>query len=189
MSVAKSEPGLSKLMAFVPVLGLAVLVGLFTWGLLRTKPAASDVVLGQPVPTLALETLKGQTLALSDLPQRAGDDGRAVPVIVNYWATWCAPCEAEHPLLVQAASEGVTLFGVLYKEDGETAKGWLEERGDPFVDVLLDTRGRLGLEQGLRGVPETFVIGSDGVILARHIGPLTPESLAGLIETAQKAKT
>lgn len=179
----------ATLMAFVPALGLAVLVGLFAWGLTRTKPDASDVVIGQKVAAMPLDTLSGARLALADLPQRAGGAAGPQPVLVNFWATWCGPCEAEHPLLVEAARNGVTLFGVLYKDDGPAAREWLAERGDPFTEVLLDTRGRLGLEQGLKGVPETFLISADGTILARHVGVLTAESLADLIAGLQQAKS
>ena len=88
---------------------------------------------------------------------------------------WCTPCRAEHPQLMALRRQGVDIVGIAYKDRPGAAAAFLNELGDPFTDVALDPEGRFGLELGITGVPETFVIGPDGVIRAAYRGPLTEE--------------
>ena len=97
--------------------------------------------------------------------------------LVNFWASWCAPCRAEHPLLSELAAEGVPVLGINYKDEPDKALAFLGELGDPFARVGADASGRTGLDWGLYGVPETFVVDEAGTILLRHAGPLTPDVL------------
>ena len=93
--------------------------------------------------------------------------------LVNFWASWCAPCRAEHPILKKIAELNIPVIGINYKDTPETALAFLEELGDPYVKVGADLSGRNGLEWGLYGVPETFVVDKTGKIIFRHAGPIT----------------
>lgn len=103
------------------------------------------------------------------------------PVLVNFWASWCAPCRVEHPLLMRLAQEeGIRIIGLNYKDRPPAARQFLKGLGDPFEVVVRDETGRTAIEWGVSGVPETFVIDADGVIRARHVGPLTQKAWADL---------
>ncbi|MFT6426670.1 MAG: cytochrome c biogenesis protein CcmG/thiol:disulfide interchange protein DsbE, partial [Celeribacter sp.] len=95
--------------------------------------------------------------------------------LVNYWASWCAPCRAEHPQLEALSDEGVTVYGINYKDKPEAAIGFLNELGNPYAAVGADEPGRTALEWGLYGVPETYVVNADGEITYRFAGPITAE--------------
>jgi cytochrome c biogenesis protein CcmG/thiol:disulfide interchange protein DsbE len=97
---------------------------------------------------------------------------------VNFWASWCAPCRAEHPLLTEIAASGVPVIGVNYKDTPANALAFLDELGDPFASIGADRSGRTGLDWGIYGVPETFVVDADGTVLLRHPGPLTRDIVA-----------
>jgi cytochrome c biogenesis protein CcmG/thiol:disulfide interchange protein DsbE len=98
--------------------------------------------------------------------------------IFNVWASWCTPCRAEHPLFNQlAAQKLVPIIGLNYKDTPQAAKRWLAELGDPYVFTVADNEGRVGIDFGVYGVPETFVIDKKGVIRHKHIGPVTAEAM------------
>jgi cytochrome c biogenesis protein CcmG/thiol:disulfide interchange protein DsbE len=104
--------------------------------------------------------------------------------IVNYWASWCAPCRAEHPNLTQLAGEGIPVYGVNYKDAPGQALGFLEELGDPYAAQGADPQGRMALDWGLYGVPETYVIAGDGTVVLRFPGPITQRVIADKIRPA-----
>ncbi|WP_298494167.1 DsbE family thiol:disulfide interchange protein [uncultured Maritimibacter sp.] len=106
--------------------------------------------------------------------------------LVNFWASWCAPCRVEHPQLVEMAEEGVPIYGVNYKDTPENAAKFLGDLGDPFAALVQDDTGRTGLDWGLYGVPETFVIDGDGVVIKRFAGPITEEILDKIIRPAME---
>jgi cytochrome c biogenesis protein CcmG/thiol:disulfide interchange protein DsbE len=95
--------------------------------------------------------------------------------LVNFWASWCAPCRVEHPYLVEIAESGIPIIGVNYKDRPEQARAFLAELGDPYAAIGADETGRTGIDWGLMGVPETFVIDAEGRITHRHAGPITTE--------------
>lgn len=98
--------------------------------------------------------------------------------LLNVWASWCVSCRVEHPLLVQLAQQNVVpVYGLDYKDKDDAGRAWLTERGDPYTAALVDRDGRVGIDYGVYGVPETFVIDKAGIIRYKQIGPLTEEAL------------
>jgi len=126
---------------------------------------------GHPAPAVQLEPLADRTL-LTDEMLRAGE-----VTLVNFWASWCPPCRAEHPLLNALAEEGVRVYGVNYRDTPERAMDFLEELGDPYAAIGADPRARMGLDWGVVGLPETFVLDGRGNVILRHAGPITEEIL------------
>lgn len=104
--------------------------------------------------------------------------------LVNYWASWCAPCRVEHPLLQVLADEGVPIYGINYKDDPAKALAFLQELGDPYTGLGADERGRTALDWGLYGVPETYVIDGQGRVVLRFAGPITRSVLENRIRPA-----
>lgn len=165
---------MSRWLSLIPLAVLALLAILFAgWSLQRDPTYSPDALVGQPAPAAALPLLSAGAgpPEMADLAQ-AGAGG---PVIVNLFASWCAPCRIEHPQLMALQARGVRVVGVAYKDDPADTRAFLDELGDPFAQVLVDRDGRAGLALGVTGVPETFVVGADGTILAKHAGPLVGE--------------
>lgn len=156
---------------FVPLIALALIVLISAVLLLRGGGPAQTITAGQigrPAPVYALARLGGGPLL------RNGDTvGRTH--IINVFASWCVPCRAEHPQLMMLQARGAELVGVAYKDQPADTTAFLNAFGNPFREVGLDPDGRFGLQLGIAGVPETFVIGADGAIRAVHRGPLTAE--------------
>ena len=142
-----------------------------------------SAAVGKDTPTLTLTEFNGPVFTRADLA-----DGQVK--LVNFWASWCAPCRAEHPSLLALQSQGIPIYGVNYKDTPPKAQGFLAELGDPFARSAADPSGRTGLDWGLYGVPETFLIGKDGQVILRHPGPITAqilrEKIAPAIAEAQK---
>lgn len=152
-------------------------------GLRRDNPEElPSALVGQAAPGL------GRLTQLGDGPPPTDADLRAPGVkLVNFWASWCGPCRAEHPYLSGLAGEGVPVFGINYKDDPAKAQAFLAELGDPFRRVGEDASGRTALDWGIYGVPETFVIGGDGEVLLRFPGPLDPTVIEKRIRPALAA--
>ncbi|MES2035483.1 MAG: DsbE family thiol:disulfide interchange protein [Pseudomonadota bacterium] len=166
-------------LAFIPLAALVLLGVLFAgYSLKRNPQIQPSATIGKPLPDRALPVLETGQLA----PLRQAAKG---PVLVNFFASWCAPCEIEHPVLMGLKREGVAVVGIAYKDAPENTKAFLGRLGDPFAARLVDRDGRAGLEFGVTGVPETYLIGSDGTILAKHTGELTPETAKALLAKAR----
>jgi len=133
---------------------------------------------GHPAPQVTLEEMPGRTLFTDDMI-RAGD-----VTLVNFFASWCPPCRAEHPLLEVLSEEGVTVLGVNYRDDPARADAFLEELGDPYTAIGADPRARLGLDWGVVGLPETFVIDGNANVVMRHAGPLTADIIESRLRPA-----
>ncbi|ATQ44476.1 DsbE family thiol:disulfide interchange protein [Caulobacter mirabilis] len=166
-------------LAFVPLAALLALGVLFVgYSLKRNPQVQPEATVGKPMPQLTLPSLDdGRPIALAEAAKG--------PVLVNFFASWCAPCEIEHPVLVGLKREGVAVVGIAYKDAPENTRAFLGRLGDPFSARLVDRDGRAGLEFGVTGVPETYLIGADGRILAKHTGPLTPEDARKLLAKAR----
>lgn len=168
----------SPLMLAPPLLFLGLAV-LFYVGMQRDDPdALPSARAGQSAPEMQLTTL-GDAPLLSDADLRA--DGVK---LVNFWASWCGPCRVEHPILMELAAEGIPIHGINYKDEPGNALGFLEELGDPYTRIGADTTGRTGLEWGLYGVPETYVLDGEGRVVLRFAGPILPDVLEERIRPA-----
>jgi cytochrome c biogenesis protein CcmG, thiol:disulfide interchange protein DsbE len=160
----------------LPLLVFLVLVGFFAVGLNLNPREVPSPLIGKPVPAFSLPRLDDASKKF------ASQDMKGKVWIVNVWASWCAPCRQEHPLVNDMVKlGGVPVVGLNYKDKPENARAWLTELGNPFVATASDLEGLTGIEFGVYGVPETFVIDQAGVIRLKHIGPLTPEALKGKI--------
>jgi cytochrome c biogenesis protein CcmG/thiol:disulfide interchange protein DsbE len=163
-----------NLLLLLPPLIFAAFAALAFVALKRENPdELPSALAGRQAPSLAAADVLG------DLPRPTDADLRAGQItLVNFWASWCGPCRIEHPVLTELSAAGATVIGVNYKDKPEQALGFLDSLGDPYRAIAADTSGRIGLDWGIYGVPETFVIDGKGVILLRHPGPLTPQIVA-----------
>lgn len=167
---------------------LAVFVGIavfFAIGLTRDPREVPSVLIGKPVPQFALPPVQGRSLGL------ATKDLTGEVSLVNVFASWCVACREEHPLLMQISREGIVpLNGLNYKDQPADAAAWLDARGDPYRRTGADLDGRVAIDWGVYGVPETFVVDANGTIRYKRIGPLTPEvwssTMLPLIRSLQK---
>lgn len=160
---------LLPLMVFV-ALATVFLVRLLTGGDLSTVPSA---LIGQPAPDFDLPPLEG-----TDLPGFARSDLDGPVTVVNIFASWCGPCRLEHPqIMALGRDDRVRLVGINYKDQPGNARSFLEDLGNPYAAIGVDTRGRTGIDWGVYGVPETFIVDGDGVIRYKHIGPIMADSL------------
>jgi cytochrome c biogenesis protein CcmG/thiol:disulfide interchange protein DsbE len=175
---------LSLLIPLAVFLALAAvfLVRLYGGGDISNVPSA---LVGKPAPEFSLPPLEG--LAANGVPvpglARADLDGHVT--LVNVFASWCAPCRAEHPLLTELAKdERIRVVAINYKDQPENARRFLGRLGNPFAAIGVDTAGRAAIDWGVYGVPETFIVGKDGTIMLKHIGPLTPAAIRDRINPA-----
>ena len=158
-----------RLIFILPVvLFAAVLIGFFA-GLGRDPSLLPSTMIGKPVPEFSLPSVRpgDQGFATADL---GGE-----PMLINFYASWCAACRIEHPLLMRLRAEGVLLHGVDWKDQPQAGYQWLQDRGDPYVRVGSDVSGRAGIDMGVSAVPETFVIDKQGRVRYRHVGAVTPQ--------------
>ena len=188
MSAADDEVKRSRLwLVLIPLLCFAALAAMFWKGLSGNPSEIPSVLIGKPVPDFALHAVDGL-----NAPGFADEDLRKGKVtVVNVWASWCVPCRQEHPLLADLAKrQDIQLFGMNYKDEPENSVRFLNTLGQPFAAVGMDRDGRTAVDWGVYGVPETFVVDGQGMIRFKHIGPLTPEAIAGeMAAEIEKAKT
>lgn len=188
---ASPEVRRRRLILLIPLVVFLLLAGLFLVRLFSGDPSrVPSALIGRPVPAFSLPPLDGLTGA-NGAPVPGFSDAdlkRGEVTVVNVWASWCAPCRQEHPLLMElAAQPGVRLLGLNYKDNPENARRFLGALGNPFSAVGVDESGRAAIDWGVYGVPETFIVGPDGTIRHKHIGPLTPDSLSGTFLPALRA--
>ena len=148
----------------------AALVALLAFGLGRNPREVPSPLIGKPAPHFELPRLDdpGKTFSQKEMLGQVW--------VLNVWASWCPPCLIEHPVITELAKSGIApVVGLNYKDAREDALPWLARNGDPYRLSVFDTSGRIGIDYGVYGVPETYVIDRAGVIRYKHIGPLTPE--------------
>jgi cytochrome c biogenesis protein CcmG/thiol:disulfide interchange protein DsbE len=155
----------------VPLALFVLLTAFLLRGLWLNPREVPSPLIGKPAPQFTLPRLTADA-------QFASKDLLGQVWIFNVWASWCTPCRVEHPLFNQlAAQKLVPIVGLNYKDTPQAAKRWLAELGDPYQLIVVDADGRVGIDYGVYGVPETFVIDKKGVIRHKHIGPVTPEAM------------
>ena len=160
----------------LPLLVFVVLLGFLAVGLKRDPREVPSPLIDKPAPPFKLPRL--------DVPEQALslDDLKGKVWLLNVWASWCVACRVEHPLLVElAGTNSVPIYGLNYKDKRDDALAWLSKHGNPYVASLSDAEGLVGIDFGVYGVPETFVIDKDGRIAYRHVGPLQPQDLTTTI--------
>ncbi len=171
---------MNRLKLFIPLAIFAVLAVLFWRGLSLDPTAMPSSRVGDPMPAFNLPTVRDASAEVTQ------DTLKGEVSLVNVWATWCAACRIEHPFLVRLAEQGMPIYGVNYKDDVEEAKRWLAELHDPYRLSVVDQDGRLGVDLGVFGAPETYVVDKQGVIRHRHVGIIDQrvwdEELGPLVE-------
>lgn len=155
---------MSRLKLFIPLLVFIVLAIFLLNGLERDPNAMPSALIDRPVPVFSLPVLGDEQRVESE----ALFQGR--PALLNVWATWCISCRVEHPYLNKLSKQGVRIVGLNYKDDSAEAIKWLDEKGDPYELSVVDARGRLGLDLGVFGAPETYVVDASGTIRYKHVG-------------------
>jgi cytochrome c biogenesis protein CcmG, thiol:disulfide interchange protein DsbE len=175
----------NRWLAVLPLVVLAGLAALFIgWSLNRDPAYKPDAMVGQPIPETVLPMLTGDTAGPTNLDLKTAGVGK--PMLVNVFASWCAPCRIEHPQLLALKARGIAVVGIAYKDEPVATRAFLDELGDPFAMVLVDREGRAGLDLGISGVPETFAVDAMGRIVAKQSGPLVNDAdIARLVAAIQ----
>ena len=159
----------------IPIGVFVVLVAVLAVGLKLDPRHVPSPLIGKPVPAFELPDLAGE--AAISAASLAGEAR-----LLNVWASWCVACRVEHPLLVALADAGrIEIIGLNYKDTRDDARAWLARYGNPYTRTVFDESGRLGLDLGVYGVPETFVLDRDGIIRYKQVGPITREALDTVI--------
>ena len=142
-----------------------------------------SALIGRPVPTTDLPPVEGLLRDSKPVPGLATDTFRGAVTLVNVWASWCVPCHDEAPLLMQLAEDKrIRILGINYKDQPDNARRFVGRYGNPFAAVGADQNGRVSIDWGVYGVPETFLIGRDGKIAYKLVGPISPENLASTLK-------
>jgi cytochrome c biogenesis protein CcmG/thiol:disulfide interchange protein DsbE len=169
---------MAKVLMFLPPVLFAGLAALFVVGMKRDDPNNLPSALAGKIAPPVQVTRLGDAAPFTDAELRAPG-----AKLVNFWASWCAPCRAEHPMLEKLATEGVAIYGVNYKDRPDDALGFLSELGNPYKAIGAD-QGRMALDWGVYGVPETYVINGEGRIILRFAGPISAAELERTIRPA-----
>ena len=152
------------------IMGFALLVALLAAGLRLDPREVPSPLIGKPAPAFELPLLAAPNKSFSE------KDMAGKVWILNVWASWCAPCLVEHPVITRLSKSGIApVVGLNFKDTREDALPWLARNGNPFQLTVFDASGRIGIDYGVYGVPETYVIDRQGVIRYKHVGPVTPE--------------
>lgn len=161
----------------IPFLAFAVLVFFLARGLSKDPAYVPSPLIGKPAPTFDLPQLQDAKLHFSP------EDLKGRVWLLNVWASWCVSCREEHPVLIEFARMhgDVPLIGLDYKDQPTDAMSWLKQHGNPYVLSVMDADGRVGIDYGVYGVPETYLIDQAGIIRFKHVGPITPELVRSVI--------
>lgn len=158
-----------KLLFFIPLVVFLTLGVVFYLQLGKDTQYMPSALVGKKVPEFTLVSLQDdQAYTHKDLPN--------TPYLINFWGTWCPACHVEHPFLMELANSGVPIIGIDYKDQKDLAVQWLEQKGNPYQAILMDEIGNFGVDMGVTGAPETFVVDRSGVVVYRHQGVINAEN-------------
>lgn len=160
-----------KLKALIPFLLFIVIVGFLGKGLFLNPREVPSPLIGKPAPAFTAPVLGDASKTFSS------EEMKGQVWMLNMWASWCAACRDEHPLLVEMLEHGIPLYGLAYKDVEADALAVLEKMGNPYIITAADQDGRIGIDYGVYGVPETYIIDKAGIIRFKQIGPITAEDL------------
>src|SRR5499427_165544 len=179
-----AEPRPRRLIVLVPLILFAGLTALFLVRLNSGDPSLiPSALIGHPIPQTALPPITGLKRDGAAVPGLDPASFKGAVTVVNVWASWCVPCHDEAPLLLQLAQESrLRLVGINYKDDADNARRFLGHYGNPFAAAGADPSGRVAIEWGVYGVPETFVVGRDARIAFKLVGPITPENFDAVLK-------
>ncbi len=163
---------MKRLLYFLPVAVFAGVAVSFLWGVDRGASVLPSALIDQPAPQFVLPPVEDV-----DRPGFSTADLKGQVVLVNFFASWCVPCLAEHPLITRLADQGLPVYGINYKNEPAEASAWLAKYGNPYTLIGSDFDGRIGVEFGVTGMPESFVIDRNGVIRYKQVGAIASDDL------------
>jgi len=175
-----------KPITIIPVAIFAAVAIVFGVYLCQVGPGGKDIsqlpsaMIDKPVPQFELPPIEGRTDGLKT------DDLKGKVSLVNVWASWCPPCRVEHPILMTLARDGVTIYGINFRDKPEDARRFLDQLGNPYARIGADAKGRVAIDWGVYGYPETFIIDAQGRIRYRHVGPINPGQVDSIIRPLLK---
>ncbi len=172
---------MKRALLFLPLFLAAAIGVVLFWGLGNDPTKLESARINDPVPVFSLPSLQDPTKLLSQ------EDIKGKVSLLNVWATWCPSCRVEHPYLLKIAREhGIPIIGLNYKDDREAAKEWLVKLDNPYLFNIFDKKGRLGLDLGVYGAPETYIVDSNGIVRYRHVGVIDDRVWKTIIEPRVK---
>jgi len=170
-----------RILPFSAIIIVTILLGFFYKGLSLDPKKLPSALIDKPVPAFSLPQLHNSSLSFSP------DEMKGKVWLLNVWASWCAACRSEHPLFMQLARNGdFPIYGLNYKDTQSAGQQWLRELGNPYKVSISDLAGDVGIDFGVYGVPETFLIDKDGVIRYKHVGPVSPQDWRDIIQPKMK---
>ena len=183
--VTDTSPRSRRWLVALPLIGFAVLAALFLLRLYGGDPSKiPSALIGRPAPQTTLPALQGLVRDGAQVPGLDPADFKGKVSVVNVWASWCVPCHDEAPLLTELGKDKrLQLVGINYKDSPENARRFLGRYGNPFGIVGVDGNGRASIEWGVYGVPETFVVGREGTIVYKLVGPVTPANFDRVLKS------
>jgi cytochrome c biogenesis protein CcmG/thiol:disulfide interchange protein DsbE len=165
---------MKRLIFILPVIGFVGLAGFLGYGLTQDPKELPSQLIDRPLPEFALPGIDGPDLASAKL--------RGQPALLNVWASWCAACPQEHPVLERIAQEGFPVYGIAWKDKPDDSRAFLARFGNPYAGLGADQSGRTAIDLGVTGAPETFVVDKKGRVRFKQIGPISPEQWEGQIK-------